>query len=214
MPKQSKPRSTRVTPKPKPRPLRGSPEQTRERLVHVAAEIFNRDGYDGTDSNRIAREAGYAPGTFYKHFADKREIFAAVYAEWVAKEWREVTATLASPGSTRVRAERIVDTFLAHHQRWRGFRASLRALVCSDATVRDFYQRQRHLQLELLEARAGTEKPRDAERAADALLLYTLERSADAFAEEEHRVLEVDPDALRALLVGLVEARLNASRAG
>lgn len=212
MPRSAKPRAERVTPKPKPRPLRGPPEETRDRLVHAAAEIFNRDGYEGTDSNRIAREAGYAPGTFYKHFADKREIFAAVYAEWVAKEWRAVTATLGSNATTQQRAEEIVETFVSHHVRWRGFRASLRALVSTDATVRDFYQRQRRLQLELLEQRAARERPRGEDRARDAMLLYTLERTADALAEQEHRVLEVDPDALRALLVELVAARLDATK--
>lgn len=69
-----------------PRPSRGTPEETRERLVVAAAQLFNRVGYDGTDSNRIAREAGYAPGTFYKHFRDKKEIFLAVYEGWVTKE--------------------------------------------------------------------------------------------------------------------------------
>ena len=69
------------------RPRRGTPEQTRARLVTTAAEIFNRVGYHGTDSNRIAKEAGYATGTFYKHFKDKREAFLAVYESWVTSEW-------------------------------------------------------------------------------------------------------------------------------
>ncbi len=52
-------------------------DDTRDRLVAAAARAFNRAGYHGTDSNRIARAAGYAPATFYKHFADKRAIFVA-----------------------------------------------------------------------------------------------------------------------------------------
>ena len=117
--------------------------ETRDRLVRAAAEVYNRDGYDGTDSNRIAREAGYAPGTFYKHFTDKRQVFLAVYAEWVAREWREVSATIGGEGTVRERAETIVDVFLAHHRRWRRFRGSLRALVVTDPDVRDFYRAQR-----------------------------------------------------------------------
>src|ERR1700751_5072292 len=112
------------------------PDDTRARLVAAAADVFNRDGYHGTDSNRIARAAGYAPGTFYKHFADKRAIFLAVYEEWVAREWKDIGATLTEPGAKDERARRIVDVFLEHHRRWRGVRASLRVLVATDADVR------------------------------------------------------------------------------
>src|SRR5262249_6509297 len=132
------------------RPLRGSPEETRKRVVKAAAEGFNRDGYAGTDSNRIARAAGYSPGTCYKHFAGKREVFLAVYEDWVAREWRDVSDIIAAGGTPADLAERIVRLFLEHHARWRGFRASLRALVAHDAVVRDFYRGQRRRQLELV----------------------------------------------------------------
>src|ERR1700721_3815023 len=78
------------------RPRRGTPEETRARLVTTAGEIFNRVGYHGTDSNRIAKEAGYATGTFYKHFKDKREAFLAVYEAWVTSEWRAIDAELSA----------------------------------------------------------------------------------------------------------------------
>src|SRR5271170_5727290 len=77
------------------RPRRGYPEETRERLITAGARQFNRFGYHGTDSNTIAKEAGYATGTFYKHFRDKREIFLAVYERWLAAEWKEITEELA-----------------------------------------------------------------------------------------------------------------------
>src|ERR1700733_4737197 len=64
------------------RPRRGSPEQTRDRLVAAAAKLFNQTGYHGTDSNRIAKAAGYSAGVFYKHFNDKRAIFLAAYEGW------------------------------------------------------------------------------------------------------------------------------------
>jgi AcrR family transcriptional regulator len=91
-----------------PRPRRGSPEQTRERLVAAAAKLFNRVGYHGTDSNRIAREANYSTGTFYKHFKDKREIFLAAYETWVASEWKAVASELAAGGTAEEIAGRLV----------------------------------------------------------------------------------------------------------
>ena len=46
-----------MLPKPSPRPRRGSPDETRARLVAAAAAVFNQEGYDGTDSNKLARAA-------------------------------------------------------------------------------------------------------------------------------------------------------------
>src|SRR5580698_4604324 len=89
------------------RPRRGTPEQTRARLVATAAEIFNRDGYRGTDSNRIAKEAGYATGTFYKHFKDKREAFLAVYEGWVTSEWRAIDEELSVGREPEVTARKL-----------------------------------------------------------------------------------------------------------
>lgn len=196
-------------PKPAPRPRRGAPEDTRRRLVAAAAEVFNREGYEGTDSNRLARAAGYAPGTFYKHFRDKREIFLAVYAEWVDREWEDVSAALDLTGGAAVRATRIVDLLLAHHRRWSGLRASLRMLTAADPEVREFYRGQRRRQFALLQRLRAAAGDPPSPREQDALLLFTLERTADAMAEDEAEALGLDAAAMRALLVELVAGRLR-----
>ena len=50
------------------RATRGSAGATRERLIRAALRAFGRGGFQGTDSNRIARAAGFAPQTFYRWF--------------------------------------------------------------------------------------------------------------------------------------------------
>ena len=185
-----------------PRPRRGSPRETRARLVAVAAVEFNRVGYHGTDSNRLARAAGYAPGTFYKHFPDKRAVLLAAYEAWVTAEWDAIASLLRGNGGSATLAARIVDMVVALHRRWRGLRASLRVLVAEDATARAFYRRQRRRQLALI---AGLRPARERRaREEDAVLLYTLERVCDAIAEGELRDLgiAVEPtiDVLRALV--------------
>ena len=40
---------------------RKDPEEIRARLLSSAATLFNRNGYFGTDSNKIARAAGIGP---------------------------------------------------------------------------------------------------------------------------------------------------------
>src|SRR5688572_2853570 len=52
-------------------------------LLDAARAEFDEAGFEGTDTNRIARRAGYAPQTFYRHFADKTTIFVETYHRWV-----------------------------------------------------------------------------------------------------------------------------------
>jgi AcrR family transcriptional regulator len=211
MPRARRPRGPAARRLAVPRPRRGSPSATRDRLVAAAAEELNRAGFHGTDTNRIARAAGYAPGTFYKHFLDKRAVLLAAYAAWVATEWQAIERVVAERGTVHARAARIVDAVLDFHRRWRGLRASVRGLVARDPVVRKFYWAQRRRQLESLRALRRT-APSVAARAADAHLLYTLERVCDAIADGEARALGVDEDALVAGLVTLVRAALGGVR--
>jgi len=195
--------------RPPPRPRRGAPDETRRRLVAAAAEEFNRVGYEGTDSNRLARAAGYAPGTFYKHFRDKRDIFLAAYAEWVTQEWDEVSRRLLQAGTAQARAAQTVELLLAHHRRWRGLRASLRMLVAVDGPVREFYREQRRRQLDWLERLRAAAGDPPGSREDDALLLYTLERTADAIADGEPAALQLRAEGLERRLVEEVARQLR-----
>jgi AcrR family transcriptional regulator len=191
------------------RPKRGAPEETRARLVAAAARVFNRDGYHGTDSNRLAAAAGYAPGTFYKHFRDKRAIFLEAYERWVTSEWRAVEEVLRARGDADAAAARLVALVIRMHRRWRGLRASMLLLVATDAGAKRCYRRQRRRQLEILAAlrqRFGL-APRQPEQ--DALLLFALERSCDALAQDEARALGLDRKRLEAGLRALVRDALG-----
>ena len=59
--------------------------ETRQRLLSAARELFASGGYDATRPQDIARAADLATGTFYVHFADKREAFLA-FTEQAADE--------------------------------------------------------------------------------------------------------------------------------
>jgi AcrR family transcriptional regulator len=192
-----------------PRPRRGSPEQTRERLIASAAALFNRFGYERTDSNRIARGAGYATGTFYKHFKDKREIFLAAYQKWVSAEWKAVEKELSAGGSPEEIARRLVSSAIDFHTRWRRFRASLQLLVFVDPAVRRYYRAQRRRQLETISklraSRGGAPRPKEE----DAIHLFTTERVFDAIANGEIQGLGLDCNAVIECMVGQVTAVLS-----
>ena len=195
----------------KDRPRRGTPEQTRERLIAAAAIQFNRFGYHGTDSNNIAKEAGYATGTFYKHFRDKREIFLAAYERWVVAQWKEIGDALSRMNDARHTARLLVEVSIKFHTEWRGLRASLMELVFSDPEARKFFRTQRRRQLDLIaEIRARFDlSPRTVEQ--DAIHLYTTERVFDALGQGEIQSLGLDRTAVIELMIEKVQALLERS---
>src|SRR5260370_15053458 len=120
-----------------------NPDESRRALIEAAASLFNSVGYNGTDSNRIARAAGYAPGTFYTHFPDKLSIFLAVYETWVAAEFEAMSHALEAEGSPRTLRARLAATILDHHRKWRGFSSGPRAPYSTPPLVREARPPQR-----------------------------------------------------------------------
>ena len=183
------------------RPRRGSPGETRERLISTAAGQFNRQGFHGTDTNSIAKEAGYATGTFYKHFRDKREVFLVVYDRWLAAEWKEVDDELNHMKDRKETSRRIVALTIRFHTEWRGLRASLMELVFSDSEVRKYFTKQRVRQLDHIVAiRSRFALPAQT-REEDAIFMCTMERVTDALGQGEIQSLDLDRSAIVESLV-------------
>src|SRR5580693_5264913 len=167
------------------------PVETRRALVEAAARIFNSAGYHGTDSNRIAREAGYAPGTFYVHFADKLAIFLAVYEGWVSTEWASVEAILKSGGTARAIRRRLSRAVLEHHRKWRTFRASLRALSSTADVVHAARVASRGRQIETMTRLIRARNTRVPSRARMLAQLLIAEALCDAVAEGDVESLDI-----------------------
>jgi AcrR family transcriptional regulator len=189
-----------------------APEETRSNLIAAAAKLFNSVGYYGTDSNRIAREAGYAPGTFYVHFADKLEIFLEVYRGWVESEWQAIAATLQPDRRHGGESARIARIVLQHHRDWRMFRASLRALTVTEQRVHDARVAERKRQIartaEHLRARGVTQPP--AHIYANLLLFEIL---CDAVADGDTAKLGIKESDILARLAADAEQLLDSAGA-
>jgi AcrR family transcriptional regulator len=167
------------------------PRETRRALIEAAARIFNSVGYHATDSNRIAREAGYAPGTFYVHFADKLAIFLEVYENWVAEEWLSVEVILKSGASARAIRRRLSRAVLEHHRKWRTFRASLRALSATDERVHAARVASRGRQLETMTRLLRARNTPVPSRAAMLAQLLIAEALSDAVADGDAKSLGI-----------------------
>lgn len=62
---------------------------TRRRILVAARVVFDRDGFHQARIADVAREAGTAIGTFYRHFPTKAELFATLYAETMNADYIE-----------------------------------------------------------------------------------------------------------------------------
>lgn len=165
--------------------------ETRNKLVEAALAEFADHGFGGTDTNRIARRAGFAPQTFYRWFRDKTEIFLAAYETWQASE-RELQAGLLKRNAS---LEDQVEAAVRHHQDHRLFRRSLRRLAQDDPAVREARARSRQRQVE----RLGGSDP-----AATAVILLQMERLAEALAEGELGDMGLDETAARQTMTRLL----------
>jgi AcrR family transcriptional regulator len=166
----------------------------REALIEAARAEFEARGFESTNSNAIARRAGYAPQTFYRHFDDKLAIFVTVYEVWAAEE-AQMLAGLTDPGA-------VADVLITHHTRHRAFRRSLRLLTVTDTTMGEVRARVRLQQAEAFAARyPGFGRLGPAGRIA---AILQVERLCDAIADGEFAACGIAPDESRAALTSLL----------
>lgn len=163
----------------------------RRALLEGARLEFEEHGFDGTNSNVIAKRAGFAPQTFYRHFKDKLAIFLEVYAVWVAQE----ADALANATSARAFAEAII----AHHTKHKVFRRSLRSLTVEDPAVGAARAAARHAQISALAQ--GSQKFAARTLAEQSAILLTIERLCDAVADGDYEALGVPPAEARATVI-------------
>lgn len=176
---------------------RNDPAATRQVLLKSAVQLFNVHGYFGTNTNEIARAAGFAPATFYRHFTDKKEVFLAAYAHWVAEDWAVIEAALQKgPDRARIAAT-LVEVYEERHRAWGLFRRSMHALVATDDEACDFHLRIRAGQLDRLEGLlselGAPMRPRE-----DLLFAFlSIERAANALTDDDLPALGTTASAFR-----------------
>lgn len=61
-----------------PSPERQSANETRQRLLSAGQRLLAMSGYEGVNSNAVAKVAGVTPPTFYRHFDDKYDLLKTI----------------------------------------------------------------------------------------------------------------------------------------
>lgn len=170
---------------------------TRERLVQAAALEFNEKGFHGTDTNRIARRAGFAPQTFYRHFEDKTDVFLAAYTTWIREEYCAIDAVMDRDDFDLA----VADIIITHHLAWPMFHRILDFLAIQDERVRKVRREQMSWKIWRLRHVPENADRSDAELAAD---LLAIQRLGAAVTDGELAEVAVSPDEIRAAIAKAV----------
>ena len=89
----------------------GAAELTRQRLIRAALELFTTRGYHDTTTAQIAKKAGIAEGTIYRHFDSKQQLANELYRaaqRWATKVAQEA-ARNASAGTARAQLSAVAQ---------------------------------------------------------------------------------------------------------
>jgi AcrR family transcriptional regulator len=89
------------------------------RLITAAITLFEEQGYDDTTVAEIAESAGLTKRTFFRHFADKREVLFKGSNE-LTERWiggLEAAPPDASPmASVNARLDEVAELFSDRHE--------------------------------------------------------------------------------------------------
>jgi AcrR family transcriptional regulator len=98
------------------RPAGRHPDETRERILNVAEELFARNGYDGTSVRDVAAAAQLQTAAIGYHYPSKEELFdtvirrrAVVMSEWRQRELQEMRAR---HGNTPIALDELVRAYV------------------------------------------------------------------------------------------------------
>ncbi len=106
----------------RPENPRKEPKQARSRqlvdaILEAAARVFEAQGYDATNTNRVAEVAGVSVGSMYQYFPNKDALVTALHERHVGEVLAlvEDVAAEAPSRTLRASAELLVDGALAVH---------------------------------------------------------------------------------------------------
>src|SRR5213080_952075 len=87
---------------------------TRARLLDAAKRVFARRGFHGGSLEEIAREAGATTGAIYSNFADKEDLFLALFEEHVESQVRKYRELFARGRTLEERSRGGAEDWMAY----------------------------------------------------------------------------------------------------
>lgn len=158
---------------------------TRERLLDATERIIREQGIMAVTTKDIAREAGFAEGTLYRHFQDKTDLLLTVMAERISGHFLQLIRELPGRAGQGDVVETLEDLVAAAVEFF-SHTMPLNVAISADPTLAErHYTRLRELDF-------GPEVAR---------------KSVAAYVTAEQRLgrirAEISPDAAAAILLGV-----------
>ena len=88
---------------------RRSREETRQKLLDSALQVFARNGYERATVDEIVREAGFSKGAFYVHFETKEDLFWEMLQERIDAQQEQFRQTLDASLSVAENERRVLE---------------------------------------------------------------------------------------------------------
>jgi AcrR family transcriptional regulator len=92
---------------------RRSREETRQRLVDAALDVFSRNGYERATVDEIVRDAGFSKGAFYVHFESKDDLFWQLLEERIEAQQETFRQALDPSDSVIENERRVLEVLFA-----------------------------------------------------------------------------------------------------
>lgn len=188
------------------------PSRTRRQLKIAARREFNLAGFFLTDTNKIAKLAGYAPGTFYRHFKDKLEIFIEVYRDWHWELISEIERAFNSAANPNDIPRQLCSSLLKLYSEGRLFRASLWTLSFFEPRITGYkLDRRRELVTTLNRLRQQLNNDISLPLKEALTFALILERLIESIIENEYESLDIAPEEAKQELLKLIHDFLSPS---
>jgi AcrR family transcriptional regulator len=186
-------------------------DERRERIAEAAWRVIEREGPDGANLRRIAREAGYTTGVVTHYFRDKRDLMAFAFGLVVERSTSRMAGAAAEAGAEGALAQLLpLDE---ERRRETTVWLALMGASLSDpdlaAELRRRYRRAREATLPMFREALVEAQAKDPDDVADELLAAVDGITVDALIDPER----FPPDRQMALLRRAL-ARLGLSSAG
>ncbi|WP_414170097.1 TetR family transcriptional regulator [Streptoverticillium reticulum] len=108
----------------------------RGRLERAAMELYTERGFERTTADEIAKRAGLTERTFFRHYADKREVLfggAGALQELFADTLADVPASTAPMDAVGATLETVAAGFRGRH----AFARQRQAVITANAELRE-----------------------------------------------------------------------------
>lgn len=108
----------------------------RGRLEQAALDLYSERGFEQTTAAQIAKRAGLTERTFFRHYADKREVLFGVRTRWRRSSWTPSCGTPDSAAPIDAMAstlETVATFFLERHE----FARQRQTVIMANAELRE-----------------------------------------------------------------------------